>query len=87
MRGVHVGKDVCVVGVMYNLGICMGEVSMCVGGYVYLYGNYVCICIHSNVYVEDCVCVCMWEKERSSVWMEASNIGKNKEDWEANFVS
>lgn len=45
-----------------------------------MYGNYACIYIHRYVCVEDCMCVCvpvyLRERERISVWMEASNMGK-----------
>ena len=36
--------------------------------------TYTDMCVWKTVCV--CVCLCTWERERISVWMEASNMGK-----------
>lgn len=76
MMGVHVGKDMCVVSVTCILGICPGIISMCVGGYVWKLCMHLHtqICVCGRLYV--CVCVPVYMRERISVWMEASNMGK-----------
>lgn len=58
------GECVLVYGDVYT----KEAVSMCVEGCAYLYGSHVCIYTHGNV--------CVRGRDRISLWMESSNIGK-----------